>query len=61
VAERCSSFSTRWHVTTVSGNNFGSRLAAIERELPGADLYMFLSNEAEIIGELRAFGTSVAK
>jgi pimeloyl-ACP methyl ester carboxylesterase len=30
-------------------------------ELPGANLYMFLSNEAEIIGELRAFGASVAK
>ena len=30
-------------------------------ELPGANLYMFLSNEAEIIGELRAFGASVVK
>lgn len=28
-------------------------------ELPGANLYMFLSNEADIIRELRAFGSSL--
>jgi alpha/beta hydrolase family protein len=30
-------------------------------ELPGASLYMFLSNESDIVGELRAFGAKVAK
>jgi pimeloyl-ACP methyl ester carboxylesterase len=30
-------------------------------ELPGANLYMFLSNEADIIRELRAFGGSIGK
>jgi non-heme chloroperoxidase len=29
-------------------------------ELPGANLYMFLSNEADVIRELRAFGASLA-
>lgn len=28
-------------------------------ELPGANLYMFLSNEADIIRELRAFASSL--
>ena len=28
-------------------------------ELPGANLYMFLSNEADIMRELRAFATSL--
>jgi len=30
-------------------------------ELPGADLYMFLSNEAEIIRELRSFASSLPR
>jgi len=30
-------------------------------DLPGANLYMFLSNEAEIIRELRAFGSSLGR
>ncbi len=29
-------------------------------ELPGANLYMFLSNEADLIRELRAFGSSLS-
>ncbi len=28
-------------------------------ELPGANLFMFLSNEAEVIRELRAFATTL--
>ena len=30
-------------------------------ELPGADLYMFLSNEADIIRELRSFASSLPR
>jgi non-heme chloroperoxidase len=30
-------------------------------ELPGANLYMFLSNEADVIRELRAFGASLTR
>jgi hypothetical protein len=29
-------------------------------ELPGAELYMFLSNEADIIREIRAFALTLA-
>jgi len=30
-------------------------------ELPGADLYMFISNEADVIRELRAFAATLPK
>ena len=30
-------------------------------ELPGANLYMFLTNEAEVIRELRAFATTLLR
>lgn len=30
-------------------------------KLPGANLYMFVSNEADIMRELRAFGASLPK
>jgi non-heme chloroperoxidase len=30
-------------------------------ELPGADLYMFLSNEGDVVRELRAFASSLAR